>query len=382
MGRGTASATGPGEAAPGGMGFRQRLLGVDVARALAIIGMLMVHFGPVDAPGLAGALYALPYGRASVLFVLVAGVGVSLLARSGRSREDVARRLIWRALVLFPLGLWLQSLDHRVLVILQEYAVLFLLAAAVLDFPDAALLGLAGVSAAAGPVAFLLGRMHAPDLFDQGPIRWSDPPSEMLMDLVVSGPYPLAVWAAPFLFGMWIGRRDLRSAAVRVRILAGGILAAAGATVLSAALELVFRPRSFPVTWAWLVVDVPHSQMPLWLIGATGAAAALLVLCLEATERFDALVGPLAATGQMALTVYAGHLLLLHFWGPAVTGKTLEEAIPRVILVVAVAVALSTAWRRSFSRGPLEALVRLPERGYSLLNRSAGEKEGGARDDH
>ncbi|REJ32234.1 MAG: hypothetical protein DIU82_12560 [Bacillota bacterium] len=68
--------------------------------------------------------------------------------------------------------------------------------------------------------------------------------------------------------------------------------------------------------------------------------------------------------------------------GPAVTGKTLEEAIPRVILVVAVAVALSTAWRRSFSRGPLEALVRLPERGYSLLNRSAGEKEGGARDDH
>src|SRR5690606_37930341 len=216
VGRGTASATGPGEAAPGGMGFRQRLLGVDVARALAIIGMLMVHFGPVNAPGLAGALYALPYGRASVLFVLVAGVGVSLFARSGRSREDVARRLIWRALVLFPLGLWLQSLDDRVLVILQEYAVLFLLAAAVLDFPDAALLSLAGVSAAAGPVVFLLGRMHAPDLFDQGPIRWSDPPSEMLMDLVVSGPYPLAVWAAPFLFGMWIGRRDLRSAAVRV----------------------------------------------------------------------------------------------------------------------------------------------------------------------
>ena len=64
----------------------RRLRGVDAARAVAVLGMVMIHFGPTPAPDTAlGALYELPYGRASVLFVLLAGVGVALLAGgSGR----------------------------------------------------------------------------------------------------------------------------------------------------------------------------------------------------------------------------------------------------------------------------------------------------------
>ena len=54
----------------------RRLRGVDAARAVAVLGMVMVHFGPTPAPDTAlGALYELPHGRASVLFVLLAGVG-------------------------------------------------------------------------------------------------------------------------------------------------------------------------------------------------------------------------------------------------------------------------------------------------------------------
>jgi peptidoglycan/LPS O-acetylase OafA/YrhL len=59
-----------------------RVRGIDVARALAVVGMVMVHIGPVrmEGSGLVGAAYRLPHGRASILFVVVAGIGVSLLA--------------------------------------------------------------------------------------------------------------------------------------------------------------------------------------------------------------------------------------------------------------------------------------------------------------
>ncbi len=121
----------------------RRLGGVDAARAVAVLGMVMVHFGPTPAPDTAlGNLYGVPHGRASVLFVLLAGVGVALLSAGGPSEKaprrlaNVRGRLILRAALLLPLGLWLQGLDHGVLVILQYYAVYFVLAAFVLTFPD------------------------------------------------------------------------------------------------------------------------------------------------------------------------------------------------------------------------------------------------------
>jgi hypothetical protein len=51
---------------------------------VAVLGMVMVHFGPTPAPNtVLGNLYDVPHGRASVLFVLLAGVGVALLADGG-----------------------------------------------------------------------------------------------------------------------------------------------------------------------------------------------------------------------------------------------------------------------------------------------------------
>lgn len=380
----------PGRSAgepPGPAG--RRLPGVDVARALALIGMFMVHLGSVGPADAAGLLYALPHGRASVLFVLVAGVGVSLLAGSGRSRAEVGHILLWRAAVLVPLGFWLQSLDHRVLVILPVYAALFVLGFVVMDWEEERLIRLAAACAALGPAVFLLGRLTAPHIFDRGPLRWTDPPLLLLHDVLFSGPYPLVVWAVPFLAGMIIGRRDLQSVRLRRRLVAGGFGLAAGSMVLSAALQVWLRPQAAPMTWTWVVVDLPHSQMPLWLVGATGAAACGLGLALEAAARLRGIVWPLAATGQLALTLYAGHLLLLHALPGRLTAATAADAVVLVALVTAGAVVFATVWRAFFSRGPLEALLRLPvgsrrrgdgpagKPGESTKGRDGGGDDGG-----
>jgi uncharacterized membrane protein YeiB len=338
----------------------RRIPGIDLARALAILGMLAVHVGPTDAEGLTGTLYGLTHGRSAILFGLLAGVGVSLLAASRATSRGQARlKLVWRAAVLLPLGLWLQPLDHGVFVILQDYALLFLLAVLVLAVPDRWLLGLAGAVTAGGSVGYLWGLIHAPEDFERLAAEWGDPLGELVHRLILSGPYPLITWAGPFMFGMWLGRRDLRAPAVRLRLLVGGAAAAVG----SWALSWVFVARwGEPGEQAWqrLIIDDPHSQMPLWLLGSTGSAVLVLGACLVVADRGPRVAWPLVAAGQLAFTVYVGHLLLLHWQRDLLTSDEVGGATLIVLGFTVGAMALATAWRAVLPRGPLEWLLHLP----------------------
>lgn len=338
-----------------------RILGVDLARALAILGMLAVHIGPTDLPGLPARLYASPHGRASLLFVLVAGVGVSLLVASRTTSVSEARwKLAWRATLLLPLGLALQELDHGANVILQDYALLFVLAILVVRLPDRWLMTMAAVSATLGPVAFLWGRGTAPATFDRTSTALSDPAGEILHGLVLSGPYPLITWLAPFAFGIWLGRRDLRSLRVRARLAVGGTATALGALVAARLLVGTLGPPTAAGDPLHLATSAAHGQMPLWLIGGTGAAAAVLGVSLIVADLAPRTSWPLVATGQLALTVYVAHLLALHAAPALLTSDRLVEA---AVLLAAFAVVLATgatAWRATFDRGPLELALHAP----------------------
>lgn len=338
-----------------------RIAGIDLARALAILGMLAVHVGPTDVEGLAGTAYGLSHGRAAILFGLVAGVGVSLLAGSRSTSPLQARgKLLWRAAILLPLGLWLQTLDHNVFVILQDYALLFIVATALVGVGDRWLLALSGVSATLGSLAYLWGLIAAPDAFERRPVAWGDGAGDILHGLVLSGPYPLLTWLAPFALGIWIGRRDLRSRRLWWRLLAVGagvgVAARAGAVVVQARLG---EPGA-TVGWDHLLLDEPHSQMPLWVIGSTGTAVLVLGASLLVADRLPRLNWPLVATGQLAFTVYVGHLLALHLERDLLTADTVGAASLRVLGFTVAAALLATAWRALLPRGPLELVLHLP----------------------
>jgi uncharacterized membrane protein YeiB len=357
----TTTPAGAPPAALHGPAARRRIQGIDLARAIAILGMLAVHIGPTGADDLAGRLYALPHGRASILFGLLAGVGVSLLA-SGRtsSLREARLTLAWRALVLLPAGLALQLLDHGAYVILQDYALLFVVGALVLALRDRWLLTLAAAVGVLGPLAYLWGRVAAPDAFTRETIEFGDPVGGIVHGLVLSGPYPLITWAAPFLIGVWIGRRDLRAGRVRVRLLAAGAAVAVAAAGVSTALTTwLGEPAGVP-GWDHLLLDTPHSQMPLWLVGATASAAFVLGAALVVADAAGRLAWPLVATGQLALTVYVGHLLALHAAGDALASEEVGGAVLLVAGFTVVAAAASTAWRSLFARGPLEAVLHAP----------------------
>lgn len=344
-----------------------RVLGLDSARAVAVAGMIAVNVGPkpedIDGDGFWLRLYELPHGRASLLFVLLAGVGVSLLTRgvrggaqSGAFSRGVAgawTTLLWRALLLLLMGLGLQLLDHDVNVILAVYAVLFVLGGLLMRAPDGVLLAGSSLSLLLGPPLWLALRdeeVAEPDLLT--------PPPALLDELFVSGPYPVITWAAPFLFGMWLGRRGLAERDVQIRMILWGTGVTVVSTLGSSVGTSMFYDADAPVGPTVLLTSVAHSQMPLWLLSGTASAVAVAGVMLFVTPRLPRLTWPLVATGQLALTVYVGHLVALTFIRPAPYSAAQGALLSACLVLGSVLVA--TSWRAVFARGPLESLLRLP----------------------
>lgn len=336
--------------------------GVDLARAIAVIGMVAVHVGPTGDDSTAGTIYSLPHGRASILFALVAGVGVSLLATSPRSTTARTRiDLCWRAALLIPLGLALQELDgHRILVVLASYGALFVLAAMVVGLRDRWLLTGAGLAGVLGPVAFAAGRMTDPVAFERAPITWGPAVGDLVRDLVASGPYPLVTWAAPFLLGMWLGRRDLGALGVRLGLLTVGGVVTAVAAVTGRLLDLAAGPPD-PTSWVQLIDGAPHSQMHPWLIGATATAAFVLGVALLSADALGRIAQPLVALGRMPLTFYVAHLLALQWVGRDVLASSeVPGATARVAGFAIIGAVAASAWFAVAPRGPLEAVLAAP----------------------
>lgn len=340
-----------------------RLVGVDVARAAAIVGMVMVHFWsppPDSAVGAWETVYSLTRGRASILFAVLAAVGVVLASRT-TPRGQLGHALLGRCLVLVPLGLALQVLHDEGNVILQFYAVYLALAWLALWLPPrvALLGGLAWILL--GPVVYLLVATAEPAWVDAPAGQLGDPWWLLVRDVLLTGAYPAVTWGGPLLLGIWLGRQDLWSAAVRWRMVWGGAGLAMLCWGLSRTLERTLEARSTGSLWEQLVLDDPHSQMPLWLLGATATAAAALGVCLLAADALPpAVVHPLDAFGRLALTAYVLHLLLVACATDLVVHPDVRGA-SIAVLAFAVAMALgATLWLRAFDRGPLEWLARAP----------------------
>ncbi|HEX8780898.1 MAG TPA: heparan-alpha-glucosaminide N-acetyltransferase domain-containing protein, partial [Nocardioides sp.] len=109
-----------------------RLVGLDVARCLALLGMVATHvLDERSADGTVAPLQWLAGGRASALFAVLAGVSLALMTgrrEPVRGGERVRRSagLALRALLIAAIGLVLGEMQSGIAVILTYYGVLFL----------------------------------------------------------------------------------------------------------------------------------------------------------------------------------------------------------------------------------------------------------------
>lgn len=339
-----------------------RILGIDVARAIAMLGMVIVHYVPSDGSrSIIDALATLPSGRSISLFVVLGGVGASMLAARSNTPD---RDLLFRAAILLPLGFILQELTTWIAIILQAYALFFLLAPIFRRWSDRALLWSAVVVAIAGTWTYQVIAPALPGYESVGELL-RNPPT-LAWSLLFNGYYPFFPIASFFLFGMWVGRLDLRSERV-ARLLAGaGTALGLGAALLAVGLVKVFAidtatfeaeaESSFNLA---RILDVSaHSEMLAWIISAAGSSVAVLGIALLVTPRLAALQIPFAALGQLALTFYAFQAVLVR-----VVPDPDTVSIGRNFATVGVMyfgfMSFAVFWKRRFRVGPLEALLRL-----------------------
>ncbi|TWF81466.1 uncharacterized protein DUF1624 [Pseudonocardia hierapolitana] len=352
---------------------RGRILGVDAARAVALVGMFATHIFPLREgrePTLTGLIAS---GRASALFAVLAGVGVAL-ATGGTRRPAGAREhlgagsaLVVRGILVGALGLTLVALEAPVAIILTYYGLLFVVAALLLRAPRGVLAAGAVLACVLTPVASQLLRAGLPD----GPgrqIGWPAlaAPGDAVVTLALTGYYPVLTWTTYLLAGMAVGRLDLRRPQVAAGLLTGGVALAVAAHTASAlllgpgdgvwVLGAAASARRYGTTptgnWWWLAVDTPHSGSPLDLAATIGSALAVLGAMLLLSRWSRRVVRVPAALGSAPLTLYTLHVAALAGYA----GSGSDDAILWLGHVV-VATLIGLGLQLAGVRGPLEAVV-------------------------
>ncbi len=371
---------------PGTTSSKPRVAGVDVARGVALLGMMAVHvFDTFDEGGSPSATTVIAGGRSAATFALVAGVSVAFLSGGrrvvqGRARTATAAGLAVRALLIGAIGLLLGLTETGIAVILVFYAVLFLLAIPLLGLPPRALALLTAAVIALGPLLLVVAAgMDLPDLDGDNPtpVTLVTDPAGTLGALFITGAYPVVVYLAYLCAGLAIGRLDLGSRQVAAWLLGGGIALAVASRIASsvllypaggldrlvahgeveaedasAAMTLLWEPEQ-GTSWWYLALASPHSHTQLDLTHTLGAAIAVLGTSLLVTRipAIGRLLSPVEAAGTMTLTLYTAHILVLE------TGAFEDHLAVQYLFVVAASLAFALLWRRWQNQGPLERMV-------------------------
>lgn len=356
-----------------GFGRAPRILGLDVARALAILGMVGAHIGETPTFELLepSTWLDLVNGRSSILFAVLAGVSIALM--TGRSALPDPQRmptlrlqLVGRGAVIFVIGLALEMLNTPIAVILTLYGLLYVAVIPVLRWPAWKLLLTAALLALAGPPVLAL--LAALTLYPQG----------AGVALVLYGSYPITAWLAFVLAGMALGRlhvERLATAAVALGVGVALMIVGYGLGAVGTVLGLSEAPaqpnwvaatgwESYPQAlagtepWAsvvWSIFAVhPHSGGIAEVLGSGGFAVVIIAACLLLSGPLRPVLLPFAALGSMPLSAYSAHVLSAALVGGP--GGFFSSNGFWLMTTVALLLA-ATLWSIFIGRGPLERLV-------------------------
>ena len=352
----------------------QRAEGYDIARSLAFFGMILVNFWALMEMGVSCLewltfILILIQGRAAAAFVILAGVGLSLLSKGVLNHDPIAVRVhrfrIWRrAFFLFAMGVLnaiICPMD-----ILHFYALYFIVGAVLVSFSNPRLLALMVT-----PIVIFALLMLLFD-FDRS-MEWGGlssrewvNPLRLARHLFFNGHYPFFPWISFLIVGLWLGRQDLFNVRVRRKILLAGIVGVASSELLSWIIVYVAESHDYflnpMLLLLWVAID-PWEPMPFFMISACGTALVAIICLVIWTENFKGSrwLRPFVAVGQTTLTLYIIHIVVGEAWLRAMKLWHIDSSLFPLLgggLFFGLSLCGCYFWKKHFGRGPLEWVMR------------------------
>jgi len=352
-----------------------RLIGLDVTRAIALIGVVVMNY--------VGTMYEIefdpsflervldPYTgvlstRFAATFVVVAGISITLLTERARrgdasDRRDARLRLARRGLLLLLIGYFLDF--HWPGTILFFYGAYFLLATLLFTLSDRwlAVIGV-GSAVIATTVRTVLNWRLDNGQYDD----WiNSAPIESLQDLLVRTfldyTHPVFPWLAYLCAGIVMGRHLPTFAQWRGRVAALCVGVVVGVYVASTVLD-AGDARENSVVWSLTSMQTFERSLPFT---ATTLAVAVLatILIVSLAERFAAspIVVAFQRAGQLTLSLYLMHVLVYYVfveWTGWVSLSSVIAALVFALVFWVVAIAIGSWWHHRVGRGPAEVVYR------------------------
>lgn len=340
---------------------RHRLEGLDLARYLAFVGMVIVNFkivmGADGGDGFLNVLTTALEGRAAATFVVLAGIGLGLAGIRGLDQTILVT--VKRAVFLLVIGLANMTIFDAD--ILHYYAFYFLFGVFLLPLGSRALVAvLLGLNIAFVAMILTLN-------YDAG-WNWETytysgfwTPTGFVRNLFFNGWHPVIPWLGFLLFGIILSRMSLAERGTQVRLVIGGI----GAFVLAEVLSGVLTAQMAGISpeLVDLVTTAPVPPMPLYTLAGLGAASVVVGVCLLVSDALRAVgvLGLVAPAGRQTLTLYIAHIVVgmgvLEAFG-MLGGQTVGQAIGASLVFCLVATVYAYVWALWFKRGPIEAAMR------------------------
>ncbi len=352
-----------------------RIKGFDMARAYAIFGMFIVNFnfcfGSFGDQSATGQFLNLFIGNSTAIFIICAGMGVSLMTSSALDSNRIEKKkfktlIFKRSWFLFALGLVLYPWWPGD--ILHFYGAYLHVAAFLLFIPKKIFLWIALL------VIFifhlLLFIIPIETSWNFTTYEYSDfwTPIGFLRNSLYNGWNAVFPWMSYFLIGMYLGRIDWQNSRIKKQIF---ILALCVFISFEGIRKVAMYCEFEKPILDYIMYDYFPPYLPFVLISASFGVM-VIVFCCWIGERFAEkwLIKSISNMGKMTLTNYVQHLtvgmlILQMISGLKYTGFLQQEKVvsPQIILLYScgyffLSFLLCNLWLKYFKTGPLEMLMR------------------------
>lgn len=364
---------------PAGLGIsdkmsENRIIGIDVARALAVIGMIIVNFkivfGDKGSPWLT-AVVAVFDGKAAATFVVLAGVAIALMTNSAIRNNDrvklatIRKKIAKRAVFLLLIGMLylpIWSAD-----ILHFYGVYMLIMLLFLACQEKTILWCGAVIILAFPLMMMFFDYEAGwNFVNLNYLEfWSL--QGFSRNLFFNGFHPVIPWAAFIFFGYWLGKQALNNSAFIKKIFIGSLAVFVGIQALSYFLIALLSADNTTSAneLAEILSTHPMPPLPLYMINGVAFAFMLITACITLAKQFkdSTIIQALTKTGQLALTFYVAHVVIgmgiIEALSPTQLGHYhIGFSLSYAIIFSLICILFAIIWTKYQKLGPIEWLMR------------------------